>query len=45
MPYKIVEKDGKFAVKTITTGRLHGWTTKLRAEAQKRLLEKLTKGK
>lgn len=37
---------GKFAVKTTTgpnKGRLHGMTTKPKAEAQKRLLEMIMK--
>jgi len=42
MPYKIVHgvKDGvvRYAVKTISTGKLHGWTTKEKAEAQMRIL-------
>jgi hypothetical protein len=41
MPYTLTHKDGKWAVKTITTGKLHGWTTKSKAEAQFRLLESL----
>jgi hypothetical protein len=43
MPYKLVRRDGKFAVQTIATGRLHGLTTKKKAEAQKRLLEMIMK--
>lgn len=42
MPYAIVSQGGKFAVKTMAgpnKGRLHGLTTKPKAEAQKRLLE------
>ena len=43
MPYKLVSKNGKYAVKTITTGKLHGWTTKQKAEAQLRLLQSIMK--
>ena len=41
MPYEVIRKDGKFAVKTKTTGKTHGFTTKPKAEAQKRLLDYL----
>jgi hypothetical protein len=43
MPYKLVSKNGMYAVKTITTGKLHGWTTKQKAEAQLRLLQSIMK--
>lgn len=42
MPYDLVRVGGKFAVKTTAgpnKGKLHGLTTKPKAEAQKRLLE------
>lgn len=41
MPYELVKKGGKFAVKSKTTGKTHGYTTKPKAEAQKRLLDYL----
>lgn len=42
MPYEIIKMGGKFAVKTTSgpsKGKLHGMTTKPKAEAQKRLLD------
>lgn len=42
MPYDIVKMGSKYAVKTIAgpnKGKLHGMTTKPKAEAQKRLLD------
>jgi hypothetical protein len=42
MPYDLVKMGSKFAVKTTSgpnKGKLHGMTTKPKAEAQKRLLE------
>lgn len=42
MPYDLVKIGSKFAVKTTAgpnKGKLHGMTTKPKAEAQKRLLE------
>jgi len=42
MPYDLVKIGSKFGVKTTSgpnKGRLHGLTTKPKAEAQKRLLE------
>jgi membrane-associated PAP2 superfamily phosphatase len=42
MPYDLVKIGGKFAVKSTAgpnKGKLHGLTTKPKAEAQKRLLE------
>jgi len=42
MAYDLVRIGGKFAVKTMSgpnKGKLHGLTTKPKAEAQKRLLE------
>jgi hypothetical protein len=45
MPYAIIKKGSKFAVENIATGKLHGLTTKPKAEAQKRLLEMFMKKK
>lgn len=45
MPYKLVKKGSKFAVESIATGKLHGLTTKPKAEAQRRLLEMIMKKK
>lgn len=45
MPYKVIRKDNKFAVENIATGKLHGLTTKPKAEAQRRLLEMIIKKK
>jgi len=42
MPYDVVKIGGKFAVKNTagpSKGKLHGMTTKPKAEAQKRLLD------
>jgi hypothetical protein len=42
MAYDLIKIGDKFAVKTMTgpnKGKLHGFTTKPKAEAQKRLLE------
>jgi hypothetical protein len=42
MPYSLIKVGSKFAVKTTSganEGKLHGLTTKPKAEAQKRLLE------
>ena len=42
MPYDLVKIGSKFAVKSTAgpnKGKLHGFTTKPKAEAQKRLLE------
>jgi hypothetical protein len=42
MPYEVIRVGKKFAVKTTAgpnKGKLHGLTTKLKAEAQHRLLE------
>jgi len=44
MPYDLVKIGSKFAVKTTAgpnKGKLHGMTTKPKAEAQKRLLNYL----
>jgi hypothetical protein len=41
MPYKLKKVGNRYAVETKTTGRLHGLTTKAKAEAQMRLLEYL----
>lgn len=38
MPYRIIKRNGKFAVQTKTTGKTHGYTTRPKAEAQMRLL-------
>ena len=45
MPYALVKRptSNQYAVKTMTTGRLHGWTSKLKAEAQMRILNALKK--
>ena len=42
MPYDLIKIGSKYAVKTTAgpnKGKLHGMTTKPKAEAQKRLLE------
>lgn len=44
MPYKLVSKGNMWAVKTIATGRLHGFTTKANAEKQMRLLNAIEYG-
>jgi hypothetical protein len=44
MPYRIIKRDGKFAVQTKTTGKTHGYTTKPKAQAQMRLLSFLSQG-
>jgi len=44
MPYKLIKRDGKYAVETKTTGKTHGYTTKPKAEAQMRLLSFLSRG-
>jgi hypothetical protein len=41
MPYILKKVGSKYAVETKMTGRLHGLTTKKKAEAQMRLLEML----
>lgn len=41
MPYAIIQRGKEYAVKSIDTGKLHGWTTKAKASAQLRLLETL----
>jgi hypothetical protein len=41
MPYRLIHSGGKYAVQTIASGHTHGFTTKAKAEAQKRLLEYL----
>lgn len=35
----IVRDGNKYAVRTIETGKTHGYTTKEKAEAQKRILD------
>jgi hypothetical protein len=47
MPYEVVHLGNKFAVKTTAgpnKGKLHGLTTKSKAEAQMRLLYLLMRG-
>ena len=48
MPLKIVSKveNGvhKYAVKNLRTGKTHGWTTLIKAEAQMRLLNAIEHG-
>lgn len=41
MPYMIVWRptSNTYAVKSMDTGRTHGWTTKEKAKAQMRILE------
>jgi hypothetical protein len=39
MPYAIVRVNDHYAVKSITTGKLHGLTTLAKAKAQKRVLD------
>lgn len=43
MPYKLKKVGTKFAVENTMSGRLHGLTTKDKAEKQQRLLEYLMK--
>lgn len=43
MPYQVIKKNNAYAVQTKESGRLHGLTTKKKAEAQKRLLEMIMK--
>lgn len=45
MPYRIISHPTQrlYAVETIDTGRLHGWTNLKNAQAQKRLLISLAK--
>ncbi len=44
MPYTLQRKGNEYAVKTIATGKTHGFTTKEKAEAQMRLLNAIDKG-
>ena len=41
----MVSKNGKYAVKTIASGKTHGFTTKEKAQAQMRLLESIMRKK
>ena len=41
--YQVIKKDNKYAVQTIGTHKVHGLTTKKKAEAQKRLLDAIMK--
>lgn len=43
MVYQVIKKDNKYAVETRGTHKTHGWTTKKKAEAQKRLLDMIMK--
>ncbi len=45
MPYEIKKVGAKYEVKNKATGKGHGKTTKVKAEAQKRLLEMIMKRK
>jgi len=38
MPFSIIRRGNEYAVKTIATGKTHGYTTKEKAEAQMRIL-------
>jgi len=41
MPYTLIHIGNKFAVKSVDTGKLHGWTTESKAKKQLRLLQML----
>ena len=43
MPYRLIEKAGRYAVQTKATGATHGFTSKSKAQAQLRILESLMK--
>lgn len=43
MPYEVVRVGNKFAVKTKTTGKLHGLTSLPNARSQLRILELVKK--
>ena len=43
MPYKVIRRNTKYAVENTQTGKLHGFTTKSKAEAQKRILDAIMK--
>lgn len=45
MPYKVKQFGNKFAVENTRSGKLHGYTTKAKAEAQKRILDMIEKQK
>lgn len=45
MPYQVIKKNNKYAVENTRSGKLHGITTKAKAEAQKRILDMLMKEK
>jgi hypothetical protein len=43
MPYQVIKKNNKYAVENTRSGKLHGFTTEKKAEAQKRLLDAIMK--
>lgn len=43
MPYQVIKMNNKYAVENTRSGKLHGYTTKPKAEAQKRILDLITK--
>jgi len=43
MPYVLTKKGNKYAVMTVATGKTHGWTSKVKAEAQMRILKQVGK--
>lgn len=45
MPYQVIKKNNKYAVENIRTGKTHGYTTKPKADAQKRILDMIMKKK
>lgn len=45
MPYAVKRFGNKYAVENTRSGKLHGYTTKSKAEAQKRILDMLMKEK
>ena len=45
MPYVLVKKGSKYGVENTMSKKLHGLTTKPKAEAQKRLLDMIMKKK
>lgn len=45
MPFQVIKKNNKYAVENTRSGKTHGVTTKKKAEAQKRILEMVTKKK
>ena len=44
MPLKLVRKGNEYAVKNVSSGKTHGYTTKTKAEAQMRLLQAIDHG-